>query len=182
MYNRIYVGFTESWWMMEINKRKIMGITILSMNNASIYLDEKFKSAKPDDPKYDSSLVISASVLRAITCELCIKAILDNQGLNIKENKYQIHKLDKLFKYVKLDTQNIIIKETQKLFDKNLKKYSKKHLYIDFWKELKEISNIFVKMRYFYEIQLCGNDNILFNYGFLISLQEALCEYIAPII
>ena len=74
---------------MEINKRKIMGITILSMNNASIYLDEKFKSAKPDDPKYDSSLVISASVLRAITCELCIKAILDNQGLNIKENKYQ---------------------------------------------------------------------------------------------
>lgn len=161
----------------------MMGITILSMNNASIYLDEKFKSAKTNDPKYDNSLVISASVLRAITCELCIKAILDNQGLNIEENKYQIHNLDRLFKYVKLDTQNTVIKETQKLFDRNLKKYSKRNdLYIDFWKELKEISNIFVKMRYFYEIQLYGNNTILFNYGFLISFQEALCKYIAPII
>lgn len=49
--------------------------------------------------------------------------------------------------------------------------------------EIKEISELFIKMRYYYENKFVyGGTTYLYNYGFLISIKEALCKYVAKIL
>lgn len=92
------------------------------MNNPAIELDRIFRNHMTADRYGKNSMCIPFCVLMAHTCELCIKAILDNQAINIEARECQIHDLYRLFNMIDIKTQESLINDTQEIYKKNIQK------------------------------------------------------------
>jgi len=109
-------------------------------------------------------LVIPETIMLAFSCEIALKALLVKRGIEYKKG----HCLSGIFKLLLSEDKNAIVNQMlqecgKKNYDENV-----------FMNDLKDVSNLFEKMRYFFEVE----EDIHFNIIFLLQFNKVLNEYI----
>ena len=116
-----------------------------------------------------SMLCIPETVMVAFACEIGLKTLLVKRQIEFRSE----HKLEVLFALLGSDKDEII-NRTIDIFKKNRDEYCADQ----FWTELREVSNLFVQTRYFFEKE----DDMRINIIFLLKFNQAITEYIETIV
>ncbi len=117
----------------------------------------------------DFSLIIPATVNGIFACELFLKSLF--------KNTVHGHELKDLLKDLEKEDQamyNNIIRRCVSTLNacENIPKYDESV----FFDELEKISNLFVELRYFYELGSCGKEYNLQFVGVFVDTLEVICK------
>lgn len=113
-----------------------------------------------DEPRiqdigYVQMLIVPVVVNAAFSCELSIKAILNQCNISVPRNK-DAHRIDTLFHILPIELQNKIADEMNRF---------------NFDLDLQSISNVFVEWRYLFE-----KDVASLPFDFLMTMANVLCS------